>query len=85
MILVEKEAEDADEAEVHAGSANDIEDDPRAPDARTIRILNECDASVDGDGVCGGSSEANEDYNLLLGPFCVSLLSRSMHYRLVCR
>ncbi len=52
------------------GSANDIEADPRAPDARTIRILNECDMSVD--GVCGGSGEANKDYNLLLGPCCVS-------------
>jgi hypothetical protein len=40
---------------------NDKEDYPRAPDIRTIRILNECDVNVDGDGVCGGSTEANED------------------------
>ncbi len=43
------------------GSVNDMEDYLRAPDIRTIRILNECDVNVDGDGVCGGSTEANED------------------------
>ncbi len=44
------------------GSVNGIEADPRAPDTRAIRMLNECDVNLDGDGVYGASSKANDEF-----------------------